>query len=181
MCIKFEEDINNYELLLDKEMTNEEYESYIAEIMPLIGELVITFNRIDSSINIYIKDLVSNSFYEDEIPYIFISEMNYSSKINVLKKLYNYFLRTTQKEYKKDLEKIISELQKAGTIRNNIIHAEWDEVSKDYMVKIKTKVKQSGAVNIYRIINSDTIKKEILFIEDTQENLEKFDDEYMER
>lgn len=175
-----EKNINDDFIIIEKEMTQEDYNSYIKNIKPLIGELVIVFNILENSVDYIIKEVVSDDLAQDEIAYIFLSEIMYSTKINILLKLYNYQLRNTKKDYKVALNELKQKLNEAGNIRNSIIHADWTDVTNDYYVKIKTKVKEEGAKNIYKILDKEIIKNQIDFINEVNNELNDFDEEYID-
>lgn len=174
-----EKNLNEYDLFFDKELNDAQLEGYLRKISPLIGKIVIAFNYLEDSINFIIKELVSDSFYKDEIPWIFISEMPFSNKVNVLEKLYRFYLRFSEKDYEDELKFLIAGLREAGNKRNFIVHANWNEVNSDSLVKIRTKVKNYGAKNIYKIIDTESLEKEEKFIYNIHECLEKFDEDYM--
>ncbi len=103
----FEKNINEYDLFFDKELTDDQLDEYLVTVAPLIGDIVIIFNSLEDYLNFVIKEMVSDSLVKDEIPWIFISEMSYKGKINVLEKLYNFFLRYSKLKYEKDLQNLI--------------------------------------------------------------------------
>ena len=174
-----EEYINDYDLFYDKELSGEKFEQYINNISPLIGKIIISFNNLDDTVNYVIKEIVSDPNYKDEIPWIFISEMSYNNKINVLKKLINFFLRFSEKDYENDFNNLINRLSECGRKRNYIVHANWMEINSDLLVKIKTKIKKDGAKNLYKVIKKENLIEIENYIDETNDILDNFFEDYL--
>lgn len=114
------------------------------EYYPLIGELISIFNGIENDLN---ESLVTLINYElDEIGWIVISELTYSSKVTTWCRLVGFYMLEIEKEKLNDIEKakedfetIEKTLRELGADRNMIAHADWEGMNENQYVKVKTK------------------------------------------
>ena len=173
---EIEKDINH---LFDSEIDDDNIEERLNEYLPLIGELVITFNSLEELVDYLLVERISE--HDKEMGFIIISGKNFSTKVDLLKNVYNRIINgCSLKKTKQKIDALFIDIKNAGVERNGIIHGSWLELSNESYVKIKTIVKKDGVKHKYKKIKPEKIKKSIYSFNQIVEDLETFDEEINE-
>lgn len=158
------------------------YEKKLDEIASHIGWIVINLNSLEDTLSFCIKELTGDCGLDDELNFIFQSELNYAGKYKTLVKIYGWHITQMLEGEKRmnmldKLEILNKHLKKAGELRNQYAHADWSDISEKRFVKIKTKTKKYGIYHIYRQFEIPDMEKDIEFINNTHQKLDDFDEE----
>lgn len=134
------------------------------EYYPLIGELISIFNGIEQELNESLVTLINNE--QDEIGWILISDMPYSSKVKTWSRLINYYINELEEKGGKDSSKINKDyksiektLEELGTDRNAIAHADWEGMNENLYVKARTKHSKNGVEHFHIKLNKEEFEK----------------------
>lgn len=168
---------NNFEEMGQYDYIETEYiKEVIDDYSSLIGLFLIDFSDLDHELNIAIADFFGDDYHETG--YVIIEKLNFFNKIDLFYKVYARLESFKEKKTKKDLDKIKQKLKLINTFRNNIVHANWQSLSKSGFVRTRIVVDdQEGYVKFKKIkISPKIIKRKI---EEIQQLIEKID-EYKE-
>ena len=165
---------------LDDELTDwirdKELENVLNETALHIGWIIIEFNRLEQVIHFMLEQLLSNSQGRDEIVNIFLSEMSFSSKQNLLIKIYGQYISRVDnvRNLEAQLEKVESRLSESLLKRNRYAHADFGSISKGKFVKVKTKAKKDGVYHTFVKFDTDDMGNDLEYIHNTIEILDEF-------
>lgn len=130
--------------------SNHEYdgsvEMFLEETAPLIGNIVHSFNSLDSTLNSTICEIINNR--SDLTGAIVLYKMNFSAKID----LFHRLVRSMEVLIEKNLPSfpnLVENLKKCGTLRNAVIHAEWDSLDEDGYAYVKMNFVKEGLQQQY--------------------------------
>lgn len=146
--------------------TFSKYVSYevTKEYYPLIGELISIFNGIENDLNDSLITLINNE--KDELGWILISELPYSSKVKIWTKIIELYINDIEKDRNKNLQKIREDfnsfekkLVELGEERNAVAHADWDFMNENLYVKTKTKSSKKGIEHFHIKLNKEEFDK----------------------
>lgn len=120
--------------------TDEAYE-YVYDLMPRIGEVVIWFNALESDIDHILCHYISDR--SDQMGLMVVSNMMYTTKIDLFERFTTDFLRVT------DLSvdwfpRLMSDLRECGTLRNKVVHANWMYTNDDGYTQVKIRFGKQG-------------------------------------
>ena len=174
--------IKNFSESMLDEICEEDQDKVLNEIAYYTGWIVILLNSLEETVSFCIKELLASSEAEDELIYIFLSEMHYSNKVNLLIKIYGQHLSRIERldVIKEDYQKLENVLKEAGNRRNRYAHADWIGISKERYVKVKTKAKKDGVFHTFRKFDEEDMKCDLEFIEAAVDLLEEFDEKFRE-
>ena len=158
------------------------FDQKLDEIASHIGWIIINLNSLEDTISFCINEYMGDSEPSDELNSIFQSELSYAAKYKTLIKIYGWHISQLCEDQIKNgmlkkLEKLNKSLKKAGELRNQYAHANWNDMSQTRFVKIKTKAKIDGVYHIYRQFEIADMEKDIEFIDNTQQELDDFNEE----
>lgn len=119
-----------------------------------IGEFLISFSNLESSLNILIAEIINDSSHE--LGYQIIKTLTYNNKVQLSKDLYlrkinsinNEILR---KKSKNEFERIILYLIELGSFRNKVAHANWLTLDNDGYVRVKIEQDSGGGVEFLKV------------------------------
>ncbi len=157
--------MDEWQLLQDK----------LAKLSSPIGRLIIEFASLEELLNSMLIETINE--HDEDLGLIIITDMPYSAKTKLLFNLNIRildmcdFLNPLIKEFKT----IIKGLEKAGQMRNEIVHAAWYELNpSDSKVKTKTKVKKGFPSHTQKRLTITKIDDATKFINKLEEQLEDF-------
>ncbi|MDU7530943.1 MAG: hypothetical protein E7K70_28415 [Klebsiella sp.] len=120
--------------------TDDAYE-YIEGLIPWIGEIVVAFNALESSLDGLLCEMFSDR--SDQKGLLVLHSMMYSTKVDLYKRLTEDFVREFNWEipvYKS----LISALKECGELRNKVVHADWEKTNSEGYTQIKYKFGPGG-------------------------------------
>jgi len=115
----------------------------------LIGEFLISFSDLESSLNLLIAEQLNGRSHEPG--YQILKYLGYYNKVNLSKDLYDgkiNFINNSKLKTKiqKEFSLIIFKCYELGTFRNKIAHANWMTLDKKFFVR--TKILNNPSVGI---------------------------------
>jgi hypothetical protein len=90
-----------------------------------LGKFVVRFQHLEGAVN---EMLVLLADAEDEVVRILVNDLEYSRRLNTLDVLFAHFVdvrRGTDEAMKAEFHKLMGELSKLGTRRNELVHSKY--------------------------------------------------------
>lgn len=166
---------DNYEELDQYDYLDGEYIEKVADRYNLlIGQFLIDFSYLEHEINLAIAEIIHDDFAETG--YVIIEKLQVHDKIELLYKMYVRFESFKDKKNKDILDKIQQQLKSVNTFRNNIVHANWQSLSRDGFVRTKIIVdNDEGFVKFKKVqITPKIIREKIKEIRKLIEQLDEY-------
>lgn len=101
---------------------------FLKAVAPLIGNIVHSFNLLDERLNSAICEIINEK--SDEIGTIIIYKMNFSAKVELFFRLVRS-LDTNCGCKLSDYESLKTGINDCATLRNAVIHAEWENMDNE--------------------------------------------------
>jgi hypothetical protein len=120
--------------------TDNAYE-YVQELMPLIGEVVIWFNALESDLDHILCNFISDR--TDQKGLLVVANMMYATKLDLFERFASDFLRANARA-PDWFAKLMSDLRECGTLRNKVVHASWMYTNDEGYTQVKIKVGKRG-------------------------------------
>ncbi|MEJ2046198.1 MAG: hypothetical protein P8X74_20300 [Reinekea sp.] len=144
---------------------------YVSNILPNIGLIVMFFNTLESDLD----SILCENFTDrtDSPGLIVLNKLNYSSKVDLLKR----FCDDLQISIGKSLngyDQIITNLNECGRLRNLVVHANWDSTDEKGYTFTKIKLSKQGMKQEYIQFTEDSMNKIIDLIIETRTALYEF-------
>jgi hypothetical protein len=152
-------------------------ENFLDETAPLIGYIVHFFNSLEQSLDHSICERISDR--ADEPGAIVIYKLSFSAKVD----LFSRMVRSLEIGFGQDLpsfKKLIQDLKRCGTLRNAVVHADWNHVNEDGFTYVKLDFNKDGIQQHYWQFTSDAMWDIIKLIGETNNAFEKYEDEKRE-
>lgn len=115
---------------------------YVHELMPLIGELVIWFNALESDIDHILCKFISDR--TDQKGLLVVANMMYATKLDLFERFASDFHRTLLQPPPEWFPELMAELRECGTLRNKVVHANWMYTDEDGYTQVKIKFGKHG-------------------------------------
>jgi uncharacterized protein YutE (UPF0331/DUF86 family) len=152
-------------------------DEFLEQTAPLIGYLVHNFNSLDEQLNRAICERINDR--TDEPGAIIIHKMNFSAKVELFNNLIRSFELAAEKTMP-SFKSFISNLRRCGTLRNAVVHAEWENMNEKGYTYVKMRFSNNGMQQHYWQFTPESLVDIITFIQDTFEMFEKYDEEIQE-
>lgn len=149
-------------------------EIFLDETAPLIGYIVHFFNSLEQSLDHAICERVSDR--TDEPGAIIIHKLSYSAKVD----LFYRMVKSMELAFGKGLPSfnlLIENLKKCGTLRNAVVHADWNHVNEDGYTYVKLDFSKDGLKQHYWQFTSDSLMDIIKLIGNTIQSFDTYQDE----
>ncbi len=155
-----------------EEAEGQRFDDYLDEkVAPLVGMTAIVFNSLESALDFILSDMIDQD--NDEIGWVVIKSMSFSQKTNLLIDLIRANDDWVVKFSKDEISNLRESLKHAGSLRNSIIHGEWESMSKDYRVKTKINVGDDGVIFKMTEFLYEDLEGDVDFIDDRSVELWK--------
>ena len=130
-----------------------------------MGLFLINFSILEHDLNIAIAEFLHDDAHETG--FVILEKLTTSNKIDLFYKMYIRLESFKEKKNKEMLNKIREQLESLNTFRNNIVHANWQSLTKDGFVWTKIVVdNQEGYVKFRKVqITPKIIRQKIREIE----------------
>jgi hypothetical protein len=135
-------------------LDNEYFEKVIGAYSRLIGLFLIKFSYLEHEINLAIADVIQDRAHNSG--YIVIERLTVANKIDLFYRLYLQLAAFGGKKNKERLLKIKKQLEYMNTFRNNIVHANWQSLTKKRFVRTKIMTDPNEGQIKFRNIKIDT-------------------------
>lgn len=149
-------------------------DEFLIETAPLIGYLVHTFNSLDEQLNSTICTLINDR--TDMPGAIIICSLNYSAKVELFKNLVSMMEIVCNKKIPSFNDLLIN-LKKAGTLRNAVVHAEWENMNEKGYTYVKMHINKNGIQQQYCQFTPESLQNAIDFIHTTYMSFDIFEEE----
>lgn len=152
-------------------------DEFLEKTAPLIGYVVHTFNSLDEQLNSVICERISNR--TDGPGALIICKMSFSEKVDLFNRLVKSLELACNREIP-SFKSLISNLRKCATLRNAVIHAEWENMNDKKYVYVKMSFDKDGLIQHYWQFTPDSLEQIIDFINDTYLSFDIYEEEKQE-
>ena len=152
-------------------------DNFLEETAPLIGYVVHHFNSLDEQLNSAICALINDR--TDEPGSIIIHKMNFSAKVDLLNNLVRSFEFACEKSIP-IFKTLTNNLKECATLRNAVIHAEWENINEKGYTYVKMSFNNNGMHQHYWQFTPKSLEDVISFIHKTYMMFEKYHDQKQE-
>lgn len=152
-------------------------EALLNKISPYIGWIIIELNSLEGMMEYIIKEIVSTSEARDNFIYIFLSKMDFSSKMHSLTSMYGYIIESCNlADLREELKFLKTKLFDACERRNTYAHADWSGISTKNLVATKYSANRRGVKILYKTFEIKDMEADIEFIREVKNELDLFDE-----
>ena len=151
-----------------------ENDKFLDDTAPLIGYIVHFFNSLEQSLDHAICERVSDR--TDQPGAIIIHKLSYSAKVD----LFYRMIRSMELSFGKDLpsfNSFIQDLRQCGTLRNAVVHADWNHVNEDGYTYVKLDFNKDGLKQHYWQFTEKSLMDILELIHKTNMAFDKYDEE----
>jgi hypothetical protein len=150
-------------------------EDFLEESASLIGYIVQSFNTLEEELT----SLISGLFFDDDdtLGLLVTSNMTYSQKVDLFKRL----LLREQEALKRTMacfNTLVQNLTDAGTLRNTVVHADWETAHPDGYTLCKVKVNSHGVQHEYVQFSIDSLNDILNLINETMDMFNVYEEEH---
>lgn len=152
-------------------------DAFLEKTAPLIGYIVHRFNSLVELLNSSICGLLFDD--DDKLGLQVIYRRSYADKVDLFKRL----LTEEQTALDKTIpifEQLISNLIGVGTLRNQVVHADWESAYDDGYTLSKLKINAKGVQHQYVQFTTKSLKNILKLIDVTCKMFDQLDDEKQE-
>src|SRR6186997_643037 len=128
---------HNYEGSIDE---------FLEETAPVIGRVVHSFNSLDAQLNSSICSIINDR--ADEIGAVVIYKMTFSNKIELFFRLVKS-IELAFGDTLPSFQKLIEDLKKCASLRNAVVHAEWENLDAEGYTYVKLNFDKDGMKQHY--------------------------------
>ena len=139
-----------------------------------MGLFLINFSILEQELNLAVADFIRDGSHE--MGFVIIEKLTTSNKIELFYKMYVRLESFKDKKNKDILNQITKQLESLNIFRNNIVHANWQSLTKDGFVRTKIVVdNQEGYVKFKKVeITPKIIRQKIKEIEKLVDQIDKY-------
>lgn len=157
--------------------SDEEQLSYLEELAPQIGWVVIYFNSLEDLVSQFIREAMLHDPYQDERMDIFLSEMLFAAKCRSLMHLYGHMIESAAvKVTQTDLNRLEEMLLECAKRRNEYAHADWLGIQKGGFVRVKAQSKKQGVIRRYKKFEATQVEDDLNFIDNARREIDEFNE-----
>ncbi len=149
-------------------------EKFLDETAPLIGYIVHFFNALEQTLDHAIFENINDR--TDEQGAVIIHKLSYSAKVDLFYRL----IRSMELSFGKNLPSfnlLFQNLKKCGTLRNAVVHADWNNVNEDGYTYVKLDFNKDGLKQHYWQFTTESLMDIIKLISETNQAFDKYEDE----
>lgn len=150
-------------------------EKFLDDTAPLIGYIVHFFNSLEQTLDHAICERIHDR--TDRSGAVIIHKLSYSAKVD----LFYRMIRSMELTFEKDLPSLntlIQDLRQCGTLRNAVVHADWNHVNEDGFTYVKLDFNNNdGLKQHYWQFTADSLMDIIKLISETNLAFDKYDEE----
>lgn len=152
----------------------DENEDYVQEIIPLIGEVVLLFNGLESDLDSYLCEIISDR--SDSNGLIVLNHMMYSTKVSLYERFVNERNNNIPDVFP-DHKSVITSLKECGTLRNRIVHANWEHTDVDGYTHVRFTMGKEGMQHELVQFSVESMYKTLSKILDTRKLCGEYEEE----
>jgi hypothetical protein len=154
--------------------TDNAYE-YIESLMPLIGEVVIFFTSLESDLDHRICEFISDR--SDMNGLLVLQNTMYRTKVDLYQRFSAEHIRMLDLDMG-GLDALVEALKECGTLRNRVVHANWQYTDDEGFTQVRIKFGKKGLEHELWQFSIESMHQVIEKIQATREMLDEFDEEF---
>jgi hypothetical protein len=151
---------------------------YVENLMPLIGEVVLAFNGLEATLDSLLCETISDR--SDQKGLLVLHNMMYATKVDLYKRFNDDFVRMFDWSIP-EYENLISNLKECGTLRNRVVHANWEYTDEDGFTQVRYRMSKEGVEHELWQFSIEAMIKIISKIYEIRTKLGEFDEECSQR
>ncbi len=146
-------------------------EQYLAKSLPLVGEVVMYFNGLEKCLDA----TLCHEFTErsDYTGLIVLKGMQYRAKVELFARFEDGFISSTGFVPPK-YAGLIEELKELGDLRNQVIHADWENTDEEGYTYVRLHISGRGIVQEYVQFSEESLLKLVDRIIKTRDLLDEY-------
>ena len=129
---------------------------YVADALPLIGEVVMCATALERSIGSFICEMITDR--TDGPGLIVIQKLQFAGKLDLFKRLAEDF-QLTFGQAAPGFPALITELLECARLRNLVVHAEWGSMNEEGFTFVRLKDSSSGLMQEYVQFSVESLEK----------------------
>jgi hypothetical protein len=149
-------------------------DEFLEKTAPLIGYIVHRFNALDNLLNEVICEWICER--SDSLGLTVIYKMNYAAKVDLFKRLVSVAEDAAGKTMP-SFSTLIKKLSAVGSLRNAVVHAEWEAADNDGFTPCRVLIKEHGLEHEYIQFSSDALEGILALIEETAGLFDRYEEE----
>ena len=157
------------QFIIDKLGDTDEAFDDVYDLMPLIGEVVIWFNTLESDFDHILCNFISDR--TDQKGLLIVANMMYAMKLDLFERFATDFLTAAANE-PEWFPKLVSDLRECGTLRNKVVHANWMYTNSEGYTQVKIKVGKRGLEHELTQFTAESLQLIIQKIQAVREQLD---------
>lgn len=164
-----------YDALEQYDFSDGEYLEKVADkYFPLIGEFLISFSILEQELNLAIADFLHDDCHETG--FVIMEKLTTSNKIDLFYKMYIRLESFNNKKHKAILDSLRKKLDELNSFRNSVVHANWQSLTKDGMVRAKIVVDtDEGFVKFKKVpMTPRVIRQKIREIDSLSDKIDQY-------
>ncbi len=119
----------------------EDYDEYIDQILPLIGEVVFFFNLLERDLDSWLCFYISDR--TDQKGLMVLHSMNYSTKVDLFQRAADNILRMERWELE-SYTLLLRDLRECAAQRNRVVHADWQSLDTEKYTQVRIRIGKDG-------------------------------------
>ena len=148
---------------------------YVHELMPLIGEVVLWFNTLETDIDDILCGFISDR--TDQKGLLVVGNMMYATKLDLFERFASDFFRAVGHQ-PACFTQLLSDLRECGSLRNKVVHANWMYTNDDGYTQVKIKITKRGLEHELVQFTKDSLELIIGKIEAARDQLDYLNIEF---
>jgi hypothetical protein len=149
---------------------------YVHELMPLIGEVVLWFNTLETDIDDILCGFISDR--TDQKGLLVVGNMMYATKLDMFERFASDFFRAVG-DQPACFTQFLSDLRECGSLRNKVVHANWMYTNDDGYTQVKIKITKRGLEHELVQFTKDSLELIIGKIEAARDQLDYLNIEFL--
>lgn len=114
---------------------------YVEELLPLIGEVVLFFNALESDLNDLLCAEISDR--TDQRGLLVLHNMGYQSKLELYEQFSRDLLRVMDWDVP-EFDPLIASMKEVGALRNRVVHANWHYTDDEGFTQVRIRWGKDG-------------------------------------
>ncbi|WP_428718750.1 hypothetical protein [Undibacterium curvum] len=164
------------QFIIDEIGETENAYDYVFDLMPLIGEVIIWFNTLESDIDHILCNFISDR--TDQKGLLVVSNMMYATKLDLFERFATDLSRGNESE-RDWIQKLLASLRECGSLRNKVVHANWMYTNEQGYTQVKIKVSKRGLEHELIQFTTESLQLIIEKIQATRDELDHLNMEFL--
>ncbi|MBT9161183.1 MAG: hypothetical protein DDT26_02487 [Dehalococcoidia bacterium] len=131
-------------------------QEYLDESLPLIGLVIMFFNSLEKLLDSFLCEIISDR--TDAPGLIVIQKLSYSAKLDLFKRFSEDF-HLCSALTPTSFEELLRELGEVASLRNLVVHADWNSTDHEGYTFVRLKASKSGMLQEYAQFSAESLGK----------------------